>query len=544
MAQFSKNLKTGKLVTNLVLPLKILILSETDQHTNELIHTLLKADCITHIIPFKSDMKTQLINALPNEYIGIIFFLQSGRDLIKARELRLLPATAYTPIIFVVSKSADEELVKNAASIDNIDFLFSPLIPDVIISKLQLLSNLRYAIKERVEISHESLTVRRPHPINFNNHSLEEVRFKSLLEGMPQVVWTCGIDGTIQYFNKRWIEYMGVCLLPKASESWFNFLHEDERPGIVELWNTAIAEERPFEAELRLKTFKFNKLRWNIVRTEIIPNQEGKPESFFCISTDIEDRIQMESMLQTANKTLTEARDQAIEANHAKSLFIANMSHELLTPLNAIIGFAEIIKEDIPKQFDHIRHDLNSIINAGKHLTNLITDILDIAQIDIGNMDISYDFFVPYDMFQEIHQSMINQAKLQGNRLVLDIAAIKGKTIQSDEIKIRHILVCLLHNACKFTENGTIILQADLEIRPNGEYLVFSVSDTGIGIGEENIPHLYEEFMQADTGNARKFEGTGLGLPLSKKLTNLLSGIISVETKLNNGSKFTVSIPV
>jgi signal transduction histidine kinase len=205
------------------------------------------------------------------------------------------------------------------------------------------------------------------------------------------------------------------------------------------------------------------------------------------------------------------ARDQALDANRAKSTFLANMSHELRTPLNAIIGYSELIEEECGDTGQEaIIPDLKKIQASGKHLLTLINDILDLSKIEAGKSELLVETVNVASLVEEVIEVVRPLVEKNGNVLSIDCPDTIGST-QTDLTKLRQILLNLLSNASKFTENGTIGLSAAHEIIEDSTWLVFRISDTGIGMTPEQMAKLFQPFTQADASTTRKYGGTGLG---------------------------------
>ncbi len=215
------------------------------------------------------------------------------------------------------------------------------------------------------------------------------------------------------------------------------------------------------------------------------------------------------------------------------------MSHELRTPLNAIIGYSEMLEEDaLDAGQDDFIPDLQKIHSAGKHLLSLINDILDLSKIEAGKMELFVEPFEVRPTLDSVATTVRPLIEKNGNRLELQFDDGLG-TMHSDLTRVRQVLLNLLSNASKFTENGTITLRAARE----GERFVFSVSDTGIGMTPEQQGKLFEAFSQADVSTAARYGGTGLGLAISKRFCQMLGGDISVHSEAGVGSIFTVTLP-
>jgi len=250
-----------------------------------------------------------------------------------------------------------------------------------------------------------------------------------------------------------------------------------------------------------------------------------------------------EAEIVRMNQELSLARDQALEASKAKSAFMATMSHELRTPLNAIIGYSEMLQEDAKDEGrEDMVADLQKIYTAGKHLLELINDILDISKIEAGKMEVFTEEFSVPDLIREIVDVVLPAVQKNNNQLKVACDESIG-TITSDVAKVRQSLINLLSNAAKFTQNGTISLAVERRQATNGSWISFIVQDTGIGMTEETISKLFRPFTQADNSTTRKYGGTGLGLAITKRFAQMMGGDITVESELNQGSTFRLYLP-
>ncbi|MCB1516177.1 MAG: response regulator [Hyphomicrobiaceae bacterium] len=246
---------------------------------------------------------------------------------------------------------------------------------------------------------------------------------------------------------------------------------------------------------------------------------------------------------QTLEK-LRVSKDVAERASKAKSEFLAKMSHELRTPLNAVLGYTEILLEDAEIDGNGTMiADLNKISAAGKHLLAMVNDILDISKIEAGRMDLNLDTIDIDRMFDEIEHTARPLAAKNANQFRIERSGPLG-TLRSDPTKVRQVILNLLSNASKFTQNGVITLKGETTERKGRKFVDVSVIDTGIGISEEQLAHLFSNFAQADAHISAVYGGTGLGLSLSQNLARLMGGEIIVTSTLNEGSTFTVTIPV
>ena len=236
-------------------------------------------------------------------------------------------------------------------------------------------------------------------------------------------------------------------------------------------------------------------------------------------------------------------RTRAESASEAKSRFLASMSHELRTPLNAIIGYSEMLIEEAHElQDDNFVSDLEKIASAGHHLLALINDILDLSKIEVNKMEVFVETFDISELLTDVVVTIAPLMKKNRNEFVHDLRGDLGE-MHSDQTKLRQNLFNLLSNAAKFTEGGRIVLSVLREERADGDWLVFRVSDNGIGMSREQQERLFNAFTQADASTTRNYGGTGLGLSITRSFCQLIGGAISVDSEFGKGSTFTMEVP-
>ena len=248
--------------------------------------------------------------------------------------------------------------------------------------------------------------------------------------------------------------------------------------------------------------------------------------------------------IRQAREEAESARHQAEAASRTKSAFLANMSHELRTPLNAIIGYSEILREDAQDRGDNASEaDLVKIETAGKHLLGLINDILDLSKIEAGRMDLHLEEVDLNRLLAEVRVLVTPLIDKNGNRFEIDAPADIG-AMRVDLVKLKQSLINLLSNAAKFTKGGLVKLSVGRQVSDQGRTIfTFAVSDSGIGMSDEQIGRLFQAFTQADASTTRNYGGTGLGLTITKHFCTMLGGDVTVTSEPGKGSTFTITLP-
>jgi signal transduction histidine kinase/DNA-binding response OmpR family regulator len=248
----------------------------------------------------------------------------------------------------------------------------------------------------------------------------------------------------------------------------------------------------------------------------------------------------LEQLVQQRTEELVEARDQALAANRAKGIFLANMSHELRTPLNAILGFSGLLRENAVTEQQS--QDLDVINRSGEHLLNVINDVLDVAKIDSGRVEIANNPVNLPELLRDVTDLMLIHARAKGLELRVEERAEIPKFIRGDSEKLRQVLINLLGNALKYTNTGTVTLRLfakDVEL--DRVWLKLEVEDTGIGITPEEQERIFEAFVQVGKPNQK---GTGLGLTITRRFVELMGGTIQLESTPGKGSRFWIELSV
>lgn len=320
-------------------------------------------------------------------------------------------------------------------------------------------------------------------------------------------------------------------------KSFFELLNESAQEKLRIIINNGFEDKERALLNVEAKTLEGKVLYLSLV---IVPAYSDdvtkKMIGFYVFAKDMSNEARRENQLSEAVKA-------AEAANQTKSTFLATMSHELRTPLNAIIGYSDMLLEDAADSGDDmIVGDLKKINNSGRHLLSLINDILDVSKLEAGKMTIHLETFDIKEISEAMMDIIYPAAKKNNNKVILNIPDDIGE-MYSDLTKLRQMVFNLLSNACKFTKDGTVTIDVKASSKGNREFVSFAVSDSGIGITEEQMAKLFQPFSQADSSTTRNFGGTGLGLTITKKFSEILGGEIIVTSESGVGTTFTLVLP-
>jgi PAS domain S-box-containing protein len=367
-----------------------------------------------------------------------------------------------------------------------------------------------------------------------------EEKYRSLVDHIPDVVWTADSNRDLIYISGNVVKVLGHHAQELlGGQLWLNRIHPEDAARVEQAYQKLFSDGEQFDVEYRICR-KDGEWVWLHNRALATRPREG----VMCadgIFTDITQRRQSEAAIQ-------QTKDAAEAANLAKSQFLANMSHELRTPLNAIIGFSEILAD---KTFGELNDRQlkysNNILNSGRHLLQLINDILDLAKVEAGRVELMRNTFSVAKALSEV-QTIVKTLANKKHILLESEVAAELPELFADEAKFKQVMYNLLSNAIKFTpDGGKVFVTATVQNANAGDsFLQIAVTDTGIGIKPNDQERVFKEFEQVDSSYGRQQQGTGLGLALTKRLVEMHGGNIRVESEgiEGKGSTFTFSIPL
>jgi PAS domain S-box-containing protein len=363
-------------------------------------------------------------------------------------------------------------------------------------------------------------------------------RYDLAMRGSNEGLWDWSAETDQLHISPRFKELSGLkteaTTIP--ADEWLTNLHPDD----TERYRADLRAHLRGDTEFLSSEYRIcgadGEERWVLARGLAVRDPSGSVYRMVGSLGDITARKRAEIALQLA-------MEQAEEANRTKSKFLANMSHELRTPLNAVIGITEMLREDAEDLGQHdFVEPLDRIHRAGNHLLHLINEILDLSKIEAGRLELHLEEVDVAALIHDIATTAEALAAKNHNRLEVRCPDDLG-SMHTEPTRIRQILLNLLSNACKFTENGDVSLTAGRERATGGDWLIFTVADTGIGMTAEQMAKVFEEFSQADSSTTRRYGGTGLGLAISRRLCHLMGGDITVDSTPGVGSTFTVRLP-
>ena len=381
----------------------------------------------------------------------------------------------------------------------------------------------------------------------------ERTAMNNIHDAMGSGLWSMEFNTNAEIISCTWsdvfrkmVGYNNEEDFPNRMEAWSDLLHEEDKERTLkEYWDTVYdyTNEKTYDVEYRLLT-RHAGWRWFHAAGRLSRREDGSPVMFVGLFLDIDDERKMEKQLQKQKIDLEDALAAAQHANKAKTTFLNNMSHDIRTPMNAIIGFTSLAATHI-ENTEQVRDYLSKITTSSNHLLSLINDVLDMSRIESGKVKIEEkEASLPEIMhdLKTIVQTDITSRQLE---FYIDTVDVVNEHVLCDKLRLNQILLNLLSNAMKFTKPGGIVSVRILqkENAPEGfASYDFQIKDTGIGMSREFLEHVFEPFEREKTSTISGIQGTGLGMAITKNIVDMMGGTITVKSEEGKGSTFTVSL--
>ncbi|MGV7211279.1 response regulator [Oxalobacteraceae bacterium A2-2] len=392
-----------------------------------------------------------------------------------------------------------------------------------------LLLGVRYALRRQYDAVRRLIEADGALQGSLARLTVSESRWRSLTEGLPQMVWTAGADRRIDFMSHHWEQYSGIPASQLlASGDWRSVIHPDDLEAVRGAWDLAPATG-VFRADARLRR---RDGVWRMFDHHALPQRgaDGAITGWVGSSTDITE-------VRQAHDELLRAKEAADKAGRAKSEFVANMSHEIRSPMNAVLGMLQLLQQTALNERQ--RDYTVKAHAAASALLGLLNDILDFSKVEAGKLSLDPHRFCLDKLWRDLAVILSANVGDKQVEVLFRIDPALPSWIVADALRLQQVLLNLAGNAIKFTERGEVVLSARPVARPDGRMAIaFAISDSGIGISEEQCRRIFDGFAQAEASTARRYGGTGLGLAISARLVRLMGGRLQVRSVLGQGSTF------
>lgn len=478
-----------------------------------------------------------LKHLLEKEYAVILMDVQMpGMDgyqtveLIKQRE-----RCRRVPIIFITAIYKDPEHVLKGYAQGAVDYLLKPFDPYVLRSKVSVFVDL--FLKEQQLKREEAVLRERERQLEVRRR---EERFRNLTESMPLCVWAARPDGNIHYANKAWLDYSGITREQSGSLGGLAAVHPDQRKSARAAWLESVRGGKPFEIEVALRRQCDGSYRWHLVRAVPERDEGGAITGWIGTATDIDDQKRAAETRARMLAAEQHAREIAEAANRTKDEFLATVSHELRNPLNAIVGWARMLRSGVLDRSGSERA-LEAIERNAHVQTKLVEDILDVSRIITGKLRMHIGATSVSSVVSAALDTVRPAAEAKEIQLEVDLDP-SADAVTGDSDRLQQVVWNLLSNAIKFTPRRG---KVEVRLQRVGSEAEIRVRDNGAGVKADFLPHVFDRFRQADSTSTRSHGGLGLGLAIVRHLVELHGGSVRAESDgEGKGSTFTVRLPI
>jgi PAS domain S-box-containing protein len=495
-----------------------------------------------HYLLVKAKSGQEAIRAMDgHEFAMILMDVQMpGLDGFQTVErIRQNPRHALVPVVFVTAINKDDRYVYRGYEAGAVDYIFKPFDPVILKSKVAVFAELylqRRTIRQQAaELAQQEAAQHRAQLQTLEFENLR--RYQNLAEAIPHVLIRYSVPGLLDYHNHLWSEYTGLSTADTVGENWQKALCADDLVELFRVWAESLLTRKSFEAECRLRRHD-GVFLWHWIKAVPEFDESRCVTHWLMTCTDIHAR-------KLAEQNLKEAQKLAQAANDAKTHFLANMSHEIRTPLSAIMGFTELLLDPQISMEEKMK-GAAIILRSGNALMRTVDEILDISKVEAGRLEIEKVQTNIIDLLNEIRSLMEISASKKNIELEFALCARIPQLIVTDSNRLRQILNNVIGNALKFTEVGKVTISSNFISREKGVgTLQFLVSDSGLGIAADQLEKIFQPFSQADSSTTRLYGGTGLGLPLARRLARALGGDVHiVKSAPGVGTTFQIDIRV
>jgi PAS domain S-box-containing protein len=363
-----------------------------------------------------------------------------------------------------------------------------------------------------------------------------EDRYRTILDHTNEIIYTLSLDGLFTYVSPSWTRQLGHPVDQVVGKAFIDFVHPDD---VIKgkVYTYRLFKDPNHRGSCVYRAMHADgSFRWHETSGSVVLGADGNPIHFVGLSHDVGEKRQ-------AKAALEEARDEALASSRAKSQFLATVSHEIRTPLNGVLGMTNLLADT--SLTNEQRSYLNTIQSSGEILRRVIDDVLDFSRIEAGKLTITPMAVEVVAAIQDVVSLFEGRAMEKGIALGVDWRGLQSLHVYADQARVKQVVANLIANAVKFTDNGGVQVIGTLVRETNTAVLLrIEVIDTGIGILPDRVDAIFEGFTQADNSMVRRYGGSGLGLTISKRLTDLMGGKIGVESQPGAGSRFWVELPL